>query len=77
MNRFDFMVGHEAEYSYVYQDSSSSGEYVCYEEAQAEIKRLRELLSNLVEEVVCGREVWDVRGTSAYVDAKAEVDCDE
>ena len=56
---------------------SEDGVFVCYEEAQAEIRRLQELLSNLVEEVACGRELWDVRGTSAYIDAKAEVDCDE
>ena len=56
---------------------SEDGGFVCYEDTNLEIKRLRELLSNLVEEVACGREVWDVRGTSAYVEAKAEVDCDD
>ena len=33
MNRFDFMVGYGAMYSYVHQELSSSGEYVYYEEA--------------------------------------------
>jgi hypothetical protein len=62
---------------YELMEVCEDGEWVTSSDHDAEVERLRVLLAKLVEEVGCGREVWEVRGTSAYVDAKLEVDCNE
>jgi hypothetical protein len=70
MQRFDLT----SSYARDTLETSEHGTYVLYTEAQKEINRLSNLLSDLVEDVKYTRYHWILLGSLAYLNAKAEID---